>query len=85
MERDEPDGSVRPAGLQRDHAERGADQLQLDVHEHPAFLRPDPAWGPVQAYINGSGPAPSFQYHRFWAQSDIAMAFADFGSLFPTG
>lgn len=49
------------------------------------FYATDPAWGPVQAYLNGTGPAPTFQYHRFWAQADIAMAFADFGTLFPAG
>jgi hypothetical protein len=49
-----------------------------------SFYQNDPAWPSVQAYLNG-GPAPSFQYHRFWAQSDIAMAFADYGSLFPAG
>ncbi|GHJ44468.1 cellulose 1,4-beta-cellobiosidase [Catellatospora sp. TT07R-123] len=49
------------------------------------FYATDPAWPAVQAYLNGTGPAPTFTYHRFWAQSDIAMAFADFGSLFPTG
>jgi len=49
------------------------------------FYATDPAWAPVQAYINGTGSAPSFRYHRFWAQADIAMAFADFGSLFPAG
>lgn len=49
------------------------------------FYATDPAWAPVQAYINGTGPAPTFQYHRFWAQADIAMAFADYGSLFPAG
>jgi hypothetical protein len=49
-----------------------------------SFLTSDPAWPAVQAYMAG-GPAPSFQYHRFWAQSDIAMAFADYGTLFPAG
>lgn len=49
------------------------------------FYATDPAWGPVAAYMAGTGPAPSFQYHRFWAQADIAMSFADFGSLFPAG
>ena len=48
------------------------------------FYATDPAWAPVQAYMNG-GAVPSFQYHRFWAQADIAMAFADYGSLFPAG
>jgi hypothetical protein len=49
-----------------------------------SFYQNDPAFPAVQAYLNG-GPAPTFQYHRFWAQSDIAMAFADYGSLFPAG
>ena len=49
-----------------------------------SFLRNDPEWPKVQAYLNG-GSAPSFTYHRFWAQSDIAMALADYGSLFPAG
>jgi len=49
-----------------------------------SFYQNDPAWPQIQAYLNG-GAAPTFQYHRFWAQSDIAMAFADYGSLFPAG
>ena len=52
---------------------------------HPVLL---PAttrtWPKVQAYLNG-GAAPTFTYHRFWAQADIAMAFADYGHLFPNG
>ena len=39
----------------------------------------------VQAYLDGTGPAPTFTFHRFWAQSDIAMAYADYGRLFPNG
>lgn len=42
----------------------------------------DPAWPQVQSYLGG-GAAPSFRYHRFWAQADIAMAMADYGRLFP--
>jgi len=49
------------------------------------FYATDPAWGPVAAYMAGTGPAPTFTYHRFWAQADIAMAAADYGSLFPNG
>ncbi|MGH3415741.1 MAG: glycoside hydrolase family 48 protein, partial [Actinocrinis sp.] len=41
----------------------------------------DPQWSKVQSYLNG-GAAPSFVYHRFWAQSDIAMAYAVYGMLF---
>jgi hypothetical protein len=49
-----------------------------------SFLRDDPDWDKVQAYLDG-GSAPTFTYHRFWAQSDIAMALADYGTLFPDG
>ncbi|HEX4831808.1 MAG TPA: glycoside hydrolase family 48 protein [Trebonia sp.] len=37
----------------------------------------------VQAYLNG-GSAPVFNYHRFWAEADIATAFDSFAFLFPT-
>ena len=53
----------------------------LDIR---SFYKQDPDWPKVQAYLDG-GPAPVFNYHRFWAQSDIAMAYADFGHLFPSG
>jgi hypothetical protein len=42
----------------------------------------DPAFAKVQAYLNG-GAAPSFNYHRFWAQVDIATAYAVYAQLFP--
>jgi len=42
----------------------------------------DPAFPAVQAYLNG-GAAPTFNYHRFWAQVDIASAYAVFANLFP--
>jgi hypothetical protein len=48
-----------------------------------SWYREDPDYPQVEAYLNGSGPAPTFRYHRFWAQADIAMAMADFGLLFP--
>ena len=49
-----------------------------------SFYRNDPAWAKVQTYLNG-GAVPSFTYHRFWAQADIAMAFAVYSELFGTG
>jgi len=42
----------------------------------------DPQWPLVQSYLNG-GAAPTFTYHRFWAQSDIALAYATYAWLFP--
>jgi hypothetical protein len=46
-----------------------------------SWYRSDPAWPQVQSYLNG-GSAPSFRYHRFWAQADIAMAMAEYGPHF---
>jgi len=43
----------------------------------------DPEWSKVQAYLNG-GPAPVFNYHRFWAEVDVATAFDSFAQLFPS-
>ncbi|MDG4765687.1 glycoside hydrolase family 48 protein [Solwaraspora sp. WMMD406] len=51
----------------------------LDIR---SFYLDDPDWPKVEAYLNG-GPEPEFRYHRFWAQADLAMAYADFGHLFP--
>jgi hypothetical protein len=41
----------------------------------------DPDFSKVQTYLNG-GAAPSFTYHRFWAQAEIATAFAIHVDLF---
>ncbi|WP_425451446.1 glycoside hydrolase family 48 protein [Sphaerisporangium album] len=48
-----------------------------------SWYRNDPDWPKVQAYLNGTGPAPTFNYHRFWAQVDVAVALAEYGRLFP--
>jgi hypothetical protein len=49
-----------------------------------SWYRSDPAWPQVQSYLNG-GAVPTFRYHRFWAQADLAMAAGEFGRLFPSG
>lgn len=46
-----------------------------------SFYRDDPQWPKVQAYLDG-GPAPTFTYHRFWAQAEIATAFSTHVRLF---
>ncbi|MFI9008355.1 glycoside hydrolase family 48 protein [Actinosynnema sp. NPDC053489] len=46
-----------------------------------SFYKNDPDWPKVQAYLNG-GPAPTFTYHRFWAQAEIATAFSLHSELF---
>ncbi|ARQ68626.1 glycoside hydrolase family 48 protein [Streptomyces marincola] len=45
------------------------------------FYHDDPAWPQVEEYLNG-GEAPTFEYHRFWAQADIAVALATYSHLF---
>jgi hypothetical protein len=42
----------------------------------------DPSWSKVDAYLRGGEP-PSFTYHRFWAQAEVALANATYGWLFP--
>jgi hypothetical protein len=49
-----------------------------------SFYQKDPNFAKVQTYLNG-GAAPSFNYHRFWAQADIAMALALYSELFLGG
>ncbi|RBM22419.1 glycoside hydrolase family 48 protein, partial [Streptomyces sp. PT12] len=46
-----------------------------------SFLHDDPDWQQVEDYVNG-GPVPTFEYHRFWAQADIAVALATYANLF---
>jgi hypothetical protein len=46
--------------------------------------RSDPEFGKVKAYLDG-GPVPIFNYHRFWAQVDVALASATLGWLYPDG
>ncbi|MEV0419422.1 glycoside hydrolase family 48 protein [Streptosporangium canum] len=48
-----------------------------------SFYKNDPDWPKVDAYLKGTGPVPSFNYHRFWAQVDVAVALAEYGRLFP--
>ncbi|MFI5892389.1 glycoside hydrolase family 48 protein [Actinoplanes sp. NPDC051513] len=53
----------------------------LDIR---SWYKNDPDFPKVQAYLNG-GAAPTFNYHRFWAQVDVATGYADFARLFPNG
>ncbi|MFI1444515.1 glycoside hydrolase family 48 protein [Streptomyces fructofermentans] len=45
-----------------------------------SFYEDDPAWSKIEAYLAG-GAAPSFTYHRFWAQADIALAMGSYAEL----
>jgi hypothetical protein len=43
----------------------------------------DPNYAKVAAYAAGTGSAPVFNYHRFWAQTDVATAYGAYFLLFP--
>ncbi|AXE89902.1 glycoside hydrolase family 48 protein [Streptomyces sp. Go-475] len=45
-----------------------------------SFYKDDPAWSKIEAYLKG-GAVPSFTYHRFWAQADIATAMGSYAEL----
>ncbi|MEW2613660.1 glycoside hydrolase family 48 protein [Streptomyces sp. NPDC047880] len=45
-----------------------------------SFYEDDPAWSKVESYLAG-GAVPSFTYHRFWAQADIALAMGAYAEL----
>ena len=53
----------------------------LDIRN---FYLDDPDWSNVQTYLDG-GEAPTFNYHRFWAQTEISMALAEYDLLFSGG
>jgi hypothetical protein len=45
-----------------------------------SFYKNDPAWSKIEGYLAG-GAAPTFTYHRFWAQADIALAMGSYAEL----
>ncbi|MER7898281.1 glycoside hydrolase family 48 protein [Streptomyces sp. NPDC096046] len=45
-----------------------------------SFYKDDPAWSKIESYLAG-GAVPSFTYHRFWAQADIALAMGAYAEL----
>jgi hypothetical protein len=45
-----------------------------------SFYENDPAWSKIESYLAG-GAAPTFTYHRFWAQADIALAMGSYAEL----
>jgi hypothetical protein len=45
--------------------------------------RQDPSFAAVQAAVNAND-TPSFRYHRFWAQCEIALAFAEYARFSQT-
>ncbi|CAG9859855.1 unnamed protein product [Phyllotreta striolata] len=59
-----------------DRIENGATFISMR-----SWYKNDPDWGKVESYLNG-GEVPTFTYHRFWAQADIAIAQGTYGILF---
>ncbi|MGA2889612.1 MAG: glycoside hydrolase family 48 protein, partial [Terracidiphilus sp.] len=61
----------------------------VTVSPQPTFLslRPkytsDPNFALLQAGCSGTAAGPTFNYHRFWGQVDIASAYIVFANLFP--
>lgn len=46
-----------------------------------SWFKNDPQWSKIEAILNG-GEIPEFEFHRFWAQTDVAIAFGTYGILF---
>ncbi len=47
-----------------------------------SFYLDDPMYDDVRAALN-AGQDPTFHYHRFWAQTEVALANAELDRLFP--
>ena len=75
---------LHPVGLHRDDAQRRPDRPGQTFLGLRSWYKNDPNWSKVQTYLDG-GALPSFSYHRFWAQVDVALALVDYGTLFPNG
>ncbi|GEK20427.1 hypothetical protein CXY01_09470 [Cellulomonas xylanilytica] len=50
----------------------------LDIR---SFYKNDPNWSKVQTALDG-GADPQFRFHRFWSQTAVAGALADYARLF---
>ncbi|MBT0994103.1 cellulose binding domain-containing protein [Cellulomonas sp. DKR-3] len=53
----------------------------LDIR---SFYKNDPQWSKMQTALD-TGVAPTFTFHRFWSQTAIAAALADYDRLFGDG
>lgn len=46
-----------------------------------SWYKKDPNYAMIEKYVKG-GPVPKMKYHRFWAQSEVALAQGAYGLLF---
>src|SRR5690606_7710448 len=49
-----------------------------------SFMKEFDGWDQVQAYIDGgcTGEPPTFEYHRYWHQVEVATAYSTYADLF---
>ncbi len=52
--------------------------------ESRSFMKDFEGWDQVQAYIDGgcTGTPPTFEYHRYWHQVEVATAYSTYADLF---
>lgn len=78
------DGTYVPAGWSGTMPNGDVVEPGISFLDIRSFYLDDPDWAKVQAHLDG-GPAPEFTYHRFWAQTAVATALADYDRLFGDG
>jgi hypothetical protein len=83
---DDPYDSGTGSGVYVPNGWTGTNGQGATINANSTFLslRPkyqsDPSWPKLQAYLAG-GKAPSWTYHRLWAQADAAMAMLDYAMM----
>jgi chitodextrinase len=75
------DGTYIPSGWTGTMPNGDAIKPGVSFLDIRSFYKSDPAFSKVDTYLKG-GAAPTFNYHRFWAQTAIAAAMADYSRLF---
>ncbi|AEI13168.1 exoglucanase CbhB [Cellulomonas gilvus] len=75
------DGVYIPAGWSGTMPNGDAIKPGVSFLDMRSFYKNDPAWSKVENAL-ATGKAPTFTYHRFWAQTAIAAALADYDRLF---
>ncbi|QSB13079.1 cellulose binding domain-containing protein [Natronosporangium hydrolyticum] len=81
------DGPFIPSGFSGQMGNGELVEPGVTFYDLRSFYADDPNIDQVLAYAQDpdNAPVPTFEYHRSWAQMDVAMAFADYALLFPNG
>lgn len=88
-------GNIIPGsgGVPSDPA-KGGSGVYISYSELRPKIKDDPAWAALTSLYNSSynkntkkweNGAPTYTYHRFWAQVDVATAYADYDRLIGSG